>query len=265
MTEETARASLAPMTTESERTSSSPVTIASGGASSSPVAVVTGASRGIGRAVALRLAEAGFRVVGVARSVEPLESLAEETGGWALPCDVTRPDDVAELAHAVQERAGRSPDLLVAAAGVFTLAPVVDLESSDLDLNLEVNLRAGILTVRHFLPGMLDRGKGTIVQVGSVSGRKAFPGNAAYSASKFGLRGFHSVLLEELRGTGVRATLLEPAATDTSIWDPMDPDGNPDLPGRAAMLRVEEVAEVVRFVATLPDGVQIPFLPVERS
>lgn len=241
------------------------MTGASKGAPSSPVAVVTGASRGIGRAVALRLATAGFRVAGVARSVEPLESLAEATGGWALPCDVTRPEDLTALVQAVEDRAGRAPDLLVAAAGVFTLSPVVELEPADLDLNLDVNLRAGILTVRHFLPGMLGRGRGTIVQVGSVSGRKAFPGNGAYAASKFGIRGFHSVLLEELKQTGVRATLLEPAATDTSIWDPMNPDGNPGLPDRAAMLRAEEVAEMIHFVATRPDGVQIPFLPLEQS
>lgn len=235
------------------------------GTPTSPVAVVTGASRGIGRAVAIRLAAAGFQVALAARSVGALDALAREIDGWALPCDVTRPDDMAALVRAVEDRAGRSPDLVVAAAGVFTLAPVAELEPADLDLNLEVNLRAGILTVRSFLPGMLERRSGTIVQVGSVSGRKAFPGNAAYAASKFGIRGFHNVLLEELRGTGVRATLLEPAATDTSIWDPMDPDGNPGLPDRATMLRPEEVADVVHFVATRPAGVWIPFLPVERS
>jgi NADP-dependent 3-hydroxy acid dehydrogenase YdfG len=98
-----------------------------------------------------------------------------------------------------------------------------------------------------------------------VAGRKAFPGNAAYSASKFGVRGFHEVLLEELRGTGVRATLVEPAATDTPIWDPMDPDADPNLPPREAMLRPEDVAEAVSFVVTRPEGVQIPFLPIERG
>jgi NADP-dependent 3-hydroxy acid dehydrogenase YdfG len=79
------------------------------------------------------------------------------------------------------------------------------------------------------------------------------------------VRGFHEVLIEELRGTGVRTTLLEPAATDTSIWDPMDPDADPGLPDRAAMLRPEEVARAVAFVATRPDRVQIPFLPLEMS
>ena len=112
---------------------------------------------------------------------------------------------------------------------------------------------------------MLERRGGLIVNVGSVAGRKAFPGNAAYSASKFGLRGFHEVLLEEVRGTGVRATLVEPAATDTPLWDPLDPDSDPGLPDRAAMLSPDDVAEAVLFVATRPESVRIPFLSIERA
>lgn len=229
------------------------------------VAAVTGASRGIGRAVALRLAAAGVRVAVLARSAGELSRLAEEIDGWAIPCDVTDAEALGRAALEVREKAGRAPEIVVAAAGVFHLAPADDTPLEVLDLNLDVNLRGGILTVRAFLPHMKEEGRGTLVQVGSVAGRKAFPGNAAYSASKFGLRGFHQVLLEELRGTGLRATLLEPAATDTSIWDPMDPDGTPELPDRAAMLAPHEVAEAVHFVVSRPAGVQIPFLPVERS
>lgn len=229
------------------------------------VAVVTGASRGIGRAVTMALASHGARVALVARNQEALEELALETGGWPMPCDVTDAEAVDRLATDVVERAGRAPDLVVIAAGVFDLAPAHATPLQVLDRNLEVNLRGGILTAQAFLPALMEAGKGTIVQVGSVAGRKAFPGNAAYSASKFGIRGFHAVLVEELRGTGVRATLLEPAATDTPIWDPMDPDADPALPDRTAMLEPREVAEAVLFVASRPQGVQIPFLPVERS
>jgi NAD(P)-dependent dehydrogenase (short-subunit alcohol dehydrogenase family) len=229
------------------------------------VALVTGASRGIGRAVAVELASLGAEVALVARIRDPLTALAGELGGWAIPCDLTDAGAVAGLPDRVGELAGRPPGVVVTAAGVFTLAPVHETPVEALDLNLEVNLRGGILTVCAFLPPMLRAGRGTIVQVGSMAGRRALPGNGAYSASKFGLRGFHEVLIEELRGTGVRATLLEPAATDTSIWDPMDPDADPGLPDRAAMLRPEEVARAVAFVATRPDRVQIPFLPLELS
>jgi NADP-dependent 3-hydroxy acid dehydrogenase YdfG len=103
------------------------------------------------------------------------------------------------------------------------------------------------------------------VNVGSVAGHKAFPRNAAYSASKFGLRGLHDVLVEELRGTGVRATLIEPAATDTELWDPYDADADPGLPDRRAMLSVDAVADAVLYVAAQPVSVNIPLLRIERA
>ncbi|NIP57048.1 MAG: SDR family NAD(P)-dependent oxidoreductase, partial [Gemmatimonadetes bacterium] len=121
------------------------------------------------------------------------------------------------------------------------------------------------LLVRAVLPGMLERGSGLIVSVGSVAGRRAFPENGAYSASKFGLRGLHEVLREELRGTGVRGTLLEPGAVDTGIWDPLDPDGRPDLPDRGRMLAPEAVAEAALFAATRPEGVCVPVVQVESA
>jgi NADP-dependent 3-hydroxy acid dehydrogenase YdfG len=227
-------------------------------------ALVTGASQGIGAAVARALAEAGARVGVVARSREPLEALAQEIGGWAFPADLTEPEAVDRVLADFLAEAGGEPDLVVASAGVFTLGSVESTTLAELELNWRVNLRASFLLVQRVLPGMRARGSGTLVQVGSVAGRKAFAGNGAYSASKFGLRGYHEVLLEELRGSGVRATLLEPAATDTPIWDPMDPDSDPNLPPRSAMLQPEEVAAAVRFIATLPEGVQVPFLPIER-
>ncbi len=240
-----------------------------GGGSTGPLsgrtALVTGASRGIGEAVARELARLGARVGVAARSERLLEGLATAIGGWALPGDLATAEGVERTAHAFRRASGGDPDILVTSAGVFTLATVEETTPGMLELNWAMNVRASFLCVRAVLPGMKARGSGTLVQVGSVAGRRAFPGNGAYSASKYGIRGFHEVLLEELRGTGVRATLLEPAATDTPIWDPMDPDADPNLPPRAAMLRPDEVAEAVSFVVTRPAGVQIPFLPIERS
>jgi NADP-dependent 3-hydroxy acid dehydrogenase YdfG len=160
---------------------------------------------------------------------------------------------------------GGPPHMVVNAAGVFGIGAIAEETVAHLDLELALNLRAPFLVVRVLLPPMLERASGLIVNVGSVAGRKAFPGNGAYSAAKFGLRGFHEVLVEELRGTGVRATLLEPAATDTSIWDPLDPDSDPGLPSRDEMLRPEDVADAVLFLATRPDHVRIPLLQIERT
>jgi len=228
-------------------------------------ALVTGASRGIGARVAERLAEAGARVWLVARSAGALAEVAVRTGGTPLVADLTDEGDVWDALDRLQDELGGPPDLVVSAAGVFALAPVAETSVKALDDHLAVNLRGAFLVTRALLPAMLERGSGLIVNVGSVAGRRAFPGNAAYSASKYGLRGFHEVLLEEVRGTGVRATLLEPAATDTPLWDPLDPDTDPGLPDRSAMLSADDVAEAVLFVATRPDSVRIPFLQIERA
>ena len=228
------------------------------------VALVTGATGGIGAAVARRLAGDGFMVHVGGRRRGRLERLAAEIGGSALPFDVTVEMDVA-AARAVVESGGAGLDVLVNAAGVFDLATVVDTREEILNRNLMVNL-AGVANVtRAFLPGMLAAGSGLVVNVGSVAGWRAFPDNAAYSASKYGLRGFHDVLLEELRGTGVRACLLEPGAVDTALWDPLDPDSTPHLPDRAQMLRPEDVAGAVGFVTGLPSTVAVPLLRIERA
>lgn len=228
-------------------------------------ALVTGASRGIGRAVAGRLAEAGASVHLLARSADTLERLAAELGGRAWPADLADEVDVWSALDGLQETLGGPPDVVVNAAGVFDLAPLAATDVAVFDRNVAANLRGPFLVIRALLPALLARGSGVVVNVGSVAGRRALPGNAAYAASKFGLRGLHEVLVEELRGTGVRASLVEPSATDTGLWDPLDPDGRDDLPSRAAMLATDDVADAVLFAATRPEGVQVPLLLVERS
>ncbi|MCG6956618.1 MAG: SDR family oxidoreductase [Gemmatimonadetes bacterium] len=228
-------------------------------------ALVTGASRGIGARVAERLAEEGARVWLLARSGDALDAVAARIGATALPADLADDASVWSALDRLQEAVGGPPGLVVNAAGVFGLEPLATETVLDFDRHVEVNLRGAFLVIRSLLPAMLERGDGLIVNVGSVAGRRAFPGNGAYSASKYGLRGMHEVLLEEVRGTGVRATLLEPAATDTSAWDRHDPDSAPDLPNRSAMLDVDDVAEAVVFVASRPPHVRIPLLQIERA
>lgn len=228
-------------------------------------ALVTGASRGIGRRVAERLADEGARVWCLARSEEEVRSLATELGGDALVVDLT--DDAAVWAalDELVERSGGPPDVVVNAAGVFGLTPASEESVTSFDATLAVNLRATFLVNRVLLPAMLARGSGLLVNVGSEAGRRALRGNAAYSASKYGLRGYHEVLLEELQGTGVRATLLEPGATDTPIWDAVEADRRPGLRVRADMLSADDVAEAVLFVATRPDTVRIPLIQIEPA
>ena len=164
-------------------------------------ALVTGATRGIGRAVVDRFAEEGARLHLLARSEDALSRLAAETGGRAWPADLSDDASVWDALDRLRDADGADPDIVVNSGGVFALAPLAETSVALFDENVTVNLRGAFLVVRAVLPGMLARGSGLIVNVGSVSGRKAFPGNGAYSASKWGLRGLHSVLLEEIRGT----------------------------------------------------------------
>jgi len=228
-------------------------------------ALVTGASRGIGREVARLLAAGGARVWCLSRSAEASRSLAAELGGESLVANLR--DDAAtwDALDGMVERLGAPPDVVVNAAGVFGLAASHDTTVKSFDDTLAVNLRGPFLVNRALLPAMLERGSGLIVNVGSVAGRRAMPGNAAYAASKYGLRGYHEVLLEELRGTGVRASLVEPAATDTGIWDAVDRRWHAEIPSPEMILRAEDVAEAVLFVATRADSVRIPLLQIEHA
>lgn len=239
--------------------------VGGGGSLTGRMALVTGASSGIGLATARALAAEGARVGFVASNRGDAGAPARECGGWALHCDVADPRGVDALRRDFIGLAGGPPDILVASAGVFSLDPVADTAPATFAKTLAVNLQGSFLTVRAFLPDLLARGSGLIVQMGSVAGRRVFSGNGAYAASKFGLRGFHDVLLQELRGTGVRATLLEPAATDTPLWDPIDPDRSPGLPPRESMLDPRSVAACALFVASRPPYVQIPYLTVEAA
>jgi NADP-dependent 3-hydroxy acid dehydrogenase YdfG len=225
--------------------------------------LVAGASGGIGLAVARRLATAGAELLLVARRAAPLEAAAAETGGTALAGDIEDATFVEALRSRVAEDGAL--DALVNAAGAFDLAPVATTSPEMFRRMVDANLTAPFLLIRAFLPAMLEARRGHVITVGSVAGRVAFPGNGAYSASKFGVRGLHAVLEQELRGTGVRCTLVEPGATDTTIWDPLDPDGRDDLPDRQLMLSGDAVADAVHYALTRPRDVLIPTLPVQRS
>jgi NADP-dependent 3-hydroxy acid dehydrogenase YdfG len=225
-------------------------------------AVVTGASSGIGRAVAARLGAAGARVVLIARSEARLRAAAAEAGQHARVCVA---DIATEAGVAAAAEAAGAVDIVVHAAGAFALAPLAHTSVASFDEMLAVNLRAAFLLARAFVPGMVQRGSGDIVFVGSIAGRQAFAANGAYSASKFGLRGMHAVLAAELRGSGVRTCLVEPAATDTPLWDAIDRERNPGLPEPAAMLSPEAVADAVVCAVMTPRDVVIPNILVERA
>lgn len=230
-------------------------------------ALVTGASRGIGLAVADALEQAGALVIRVSRSVEARAdevSLLRRTGGVdrriELRCDVALEHEVQRLAETVRETIG-APDILVSNAGAFLLKPFAETTAEEFRHQLDVNLTGAFLVYRALLPLMAPRG-GQVVTIGSIADHAALPGNAGYAASKFGLRGLHETLRAEYAGTALRFTLVSPGPTDTSLWDPVDPDRRPDLPNRDAMLRADDVAEAVRFAVTRPPRATVESLRI---
>jgi NADP-dependent 3-hydroxy acid dehydrogenase YdfG len=230
------------------------------------MALVSGATRGIGLEIARALASDGLRVVMLARSDDELRRRAVEIGPNTVPirCDLSDPVAVGAMAERVLRELG-VPDVIVNNAGAFSLASVEQTEPAAFRAALDVNLVAPFLVVRAFLSRMRERGHGHVVTIGSVADRTVFPENGAYAASKFGLRALHEVLRAEMRGSGVRATLVSPSAVDTALWDAIDPDTRPGFTPRRDMLSAAAVADAVRFAVSRPANVNIDELRLSRS
>lgn len=210
----------------------------------SDVAVVTGAGRGIGRAVALRLAERGCDVALLSRTVEENETVASEITGrgqraLALRCDVANSGEVAHASARVIEGLG-VPRVVVCNAGVVRRAQVVDTSEADWDHVLGVNLKGTFLVSRAFLPAMLKAKRGRIVAIASISSTMGTPLLSAYGASKWGVVGFVKAMAEELRGHGLQAMCVLPGTVDTEM-----------LKGGEfkAQMTPEEVAGLVAYAA----------------
>ena len=230
-------------------------------------AVITGASRGIGLECARVFHAAGARVVLVARSAVALDRVCAELGrdASAVECDLADAGAVQRALAAIAALLGAAPDVLVNNAGLFRLARFEETPLEEFEHTLRVNLISQFAFAREFLRDMRARRRGHIVTIGSNADRHAYPDNAAYAASKFGARALHEVLREELRGSGVRATLVSPGPVDTTMWEELDPDNRPGFTPRAQMLHAAAVADAVRYVATRPDDVNIDELRLSHS
>ena len=230
-------------------------------------AVVTGASRGIGAGIAAAMAAEGARVVMLARNEARLkERSASVKGSIPIVCDVTKPESVEKAAGRIITELKDAPDILVNNAGIFGVSPVEETSPDFFIETINTNLVGPFLLVRAFLGEMKKKRSGYIVTIGSVADRTIYTGNAAYSAAKFGVRAIHEVLRAELRGTGVRATLISPAATNTDIWATVDvTDPAVEARSQRPMLDPDDVARAVMFAVTQPERVNIDELRLSHS
>lgn len=205
-------------------------------------ALVTGASRGIGRAIALRLA-ARWRIIATARTARDLETLAAEIEAASGCCepvvlDVSDGRAVAAALH------GRDVDVVVNNAGVGVMKPLVELTPEDWHRMVDVNLTAIYHVTRAVLPGMIQRGRGHVIIIGSLAGRNAFVGGTCYSATKHAVIGFAESLMLEVRDAGVKVSVVMPGSVATSFGR-----GAPDA---AWKLTGEDIAASVEFLLDTP-------------
>jgi NAD(P)-dependent dehydrogenase (short-subunit alcohol dehydrogenase family) len=189
-----------------------------------PVGVVTGAGRGIGREIALALARAGADVVLAGRDPETLATTERDVGAGAaalcVPTDVTSEEDVGSLAVAALERFG-AVDALVANSGIAgPTGPLWELDRAAWDETFAVNVTGVFLCARAFLPAMLERKRGSIVVIGSMTGKRPLWGRTPYAASKLALVGLVRTLALETAPSGVRVNLVSPGpvAGDRMDW-----------------------------------------------
>jgi NADP-dependent 3-hydroxy acid dehydrogenase YdfG len=227
-------------------------------------AVVTGASSGIGAATARRLAEEGFHVYAVARREERVTALAEEIGGTAVRCDVTRAEDVAALAEVVGERL----DVLVNnAGGAFGADPVATAKPDDWRAAYEVNVIGVLQVTQALLPALLASGTGVIVNLGSTAGRVAYEGGAGYTTAKHGTRVVTETLRLELYDQPVRICEIAPGMVKTEEFSVNRFGGDQEradavYAGVAQPLVAEDVADAVAWVVTRPAHVNIDELVI---
>jgi len=221
-------------------------------ATSRSVALITGASRGIGRAIAQRLAPTHDLIL-VARDHERLQRLAEECAGFggqvrSIALDIT---DGPGVAAALQ---GLQVDVLVNNAGVAHLKPFLETTPEEWHRQVDVNVHALYHVTRAVLPGMVARGAGHVCIIGSTAGRNTFVGGSCYAGTKHFVMGFAESLMLEVRDAGVGVSVITPGSVATDLF----PVGT----NTSWMLAPENVAEAVHFAVTTPQHMLVHRLEV---
>ncbi|MBE9055836.1 SDR family oxidoreductase [Sphaerospermopsis sp. LEGE 08334] len=216
-------------------------------------ALITGASSGIGKATALAFAKAGIDVALVSRSQEKLEgvaAVAKEIGveAKAFTVDLGSVAQVKTKIQAIADEFGEI-DILVNNAGIGYTANLSDTPLEDWQRVIDLNITSVFQCMMAIVPGMRQRGKGTIINIASIAAKQAFAGWGAYCVSKAGLLALSETLAQEERVHGIRVTAICPGAVNTEIWDTETVNVNFD---RTKMLTPEIVAQTILHTVLLP-------------
>jgi len=230
----------------------------------SKVAIVTGASRGIGRAISIALAQEAATVVLAARSIQKLQETADQVtkaGGKAeiVVTELTEEESIKNLVKVTHEKFSRL-DILVNNAGVTHSAKLEETTTEDWERCMQVNVRAPFILCREAL-GLLRKSQaGYIINIASVVGVKGYPLQSAYTSSKHALRGMTISLAEELKGSNIRVHLLCPGGVDTELVQKVRPDIKRD-----ELMQPEEIAELVLYLVTHKGNAVIDELHIRRA
>jgi NAD(P)-dependent dehydrogenase (short-subunit alcohol dehydrogenase family) len=228
------------------------------------VAIVTGASRGIGRAISVALAQESATVILAARSIQQLQETAEKVlraGGVAhiVHVELTEEDSIRKLVKVTDDKLGRL-DILVNNAGVTHSASLEKTSTEDWQRCISINSRAPFILCREALPLLKKSEAAHIINIASVVGVKGYPLQSAYTASKHALRGMTMSLAEELKGSNIRVHLLCPGGVDTDMVDNVRPDIAKD-----ELIKPEEIAELVLYLVTHKGNAIVDELHIRRA
>ncbi len=204
---------------------------------------VTGASRGIGRAVAVKAAARGARVGLIARNREDLEEVRRSIRGRAAVAvaDVADRASVDAALSAVEAELG-PVDIVVANAGLGAYGPFADAAVADIERLVQVNVLGTVYPIKAVLPGMIERGRGHVVVVASVAGRFGSPFEAAYAATKFAQVGLAEALSVELSAHGIGVSVVNPGVVDTAFFEAR---GHPYARSFPRLMPADRVADAV--------------------
>lgn len=226
------------------------------------VAIVTGATRGIGRAIALRLAAEGVAICVAGRNAARGEAVAaevEKAGGRAVAMvlDVVDYEATRRVVEETRQRLG-GLDIAIANAGIGTIGPVAESDPDDWRAMMDVNFFGTANLARAALPSMLAEGRGTIMAIASSAATTGYPEWAGYCASKWAIAGFMDCLGREMVGKNIRISTINPGSVDTPFWDDLNQDlARSGTVARTSMMSAEDVAEIVVLHLRLPQTVVV--------